>query len=168
MALMCSRLTTTARSRPSKVEGHESCGSRRRRSRPGSPVRRMMACFPASTTRASPAASTASHARGPAPFFLADVARIRAPPESVGSGSPAAGDGRKAFLIFSPPQCEMTPKASRGQINDAGVSRFGQAGIPSKRLRPEACGSSGNYTIIKIGGQDIHELQRSKCSKAGR
>lgn len=49
MALMCSRFTTMACSRPRIVEGYESCGSRILRSRAGKHARRMMACFPAST-----------------------------------------------------------------------------------------------------------------------
>lgn len=49
MALMCSKFTTMACSRPRIVEGYESCGSRILRSRAGKHARRMMACFPAST-----------------------------------------------------------------------------------------------------------------------
>uniref|UniRef100_A0A2P2KNG2 Uncharacterized protein n=1 Tax=Rhizophora mucronata TaxID=61149 RepID=A0A2P2KNG2_RHIMU len=71
MALMCSKLMTMALSRPSTVDGYDRSGSRIRRSRAGNPVRRMIACFPASTTCDCPVDSSSSHARTPIPFFRA-------------------------------------------------------------------------------------------------
>lgn len=56
-----SRLTTTARSRPVMLHGHDSAGSSPRRSRAGSPVRRISWCFPTSSTRHAPAPDTAAH-----------------------------------------------------------------------------------------------------------
>lgn len=74
MALMCSRFITIALSLPSTVDGHRRTGSRIRRSRAGRPVRRMMACFPASKTWELPSESISSHARtlvvALVPFFL--------------------------------------------------------------------------------------------------
>jgi hypothetical protein len=69
MALTCSRLTTTARSRTRMVEGEARSGSSTRRSRVGTPVISMIRCFPSSASRGSPAAGTTSHFRlGAAPF----------------------------------------------------------------------------------------------------
>ncbi|TQD98980.1 hypothetical protein C1H46_015450 [Malus baccata] len=51
------------------VDGYERSGSRIRRSRAGRPVRRMMACLPASTTWACPLESRSSHGLTPSPFF---------------------------------------------------------------------------------------------------
>jgi hypothetical protein len=62
-ALTRSRFTTMARSRPRIVDGYESSESSTRRSRAGSPVRAITACFPASSTRAGPDAGTTIQSR---------------------------------------------------------------------------------------------------------
>lgn len=58
MALTCSKLTTIALSRPRMEEGYERTGSRTLRSRAGNPVRRIMECFPTSSSRACPVSDT--------------------------------------------------------------------------------------------------------------
>lgn len=58
MALTCSKLTTMALSRPRMEEGYERTGSRTLRSRAGNPVRRIMECFPTSSSRACPVSDT--------------------------------------------------------------------------------------------------------------
>lgn len=70
MALMCSKLTTMALSRPTIVEGYDSMGSRTRRSLAASPVRRIITGLPASTTSLSPSLSITSHVLFPLPFLL--------------------------------------------------------------------------------------------------
>lgn len=79
MALMCSKLMTMALSRPRRVEGYDKRGSNIRRSRAGSPVLLMMACFPASTTSVSPLPSRTSHCLTPLPFFRIPVDRSSPP-----------------------------------------------------------------------------------------
>ena len=68
MALMCSKLITIALSLPSIVDGYDNTGSRTRRSRAGSPVRRITECFPSSSRCDCPDSNTTSHARIPIPF----------------------------------------------------------------------------------------------------
>jgi len=85
MALMCSKLMTMALSRPRRVEGYERRGSNMRRSRAGRPVRRMMACFPASTTSVSPFPSSSSHCLTPVPFFRIPVAVCLSSPPLISS-----------------------------------------------------------------------------------
>lgn len=69
---ICSSLITTARSRPSIVEGYDSIVSRARRSREGRPVRRMIECFPTSSWYDNPDTGTINHSlKGPA--FLRPV-----------------------------------------------------------------------------------------------
>lgn len=95
MALMCSKLMTMARSRPRTVDGYERSGSRIRRSRAGRPVRRMMACLPASTTWACPLESSSSHGRTPKPFFRSAPPTVMPGPDiivRVGSGSSSVPD----------------------------------------------------------------------------
>lgn len=58
MALTCSKLTTMALSRPRMEEGYERTGSRTLGSRAGNPVRRIMECFPTSSSRECPVSDT--------------------------------------------------------------------------------------------------------------
>ena len=73
MALTCSKLTTMALSRPRMEEGYERTGSRTLGSRAGNPVRRIMECFPTSSSRECPVSDTTIQlftAVVPTPFRL--------------------------------------------------------------------------------------------------
>jgi len=172
-----SRLTTTARSRPMRLDGYDSAGSSARRSRAGSPVRRISWCFPIASTRHAPAEETTAHS---AP---AAVAWSMRPWPAAGAGSywrgghPGRAGRGVAAGFFTCTRVAWRGVACRRRQH-AGECPPGEAEAAVRSAEHVAalwarehflCGEvvnehvTGHQGRCKIGSEKTDEGGRSKC-----